>query len=639
MTISHQALSNGWKIILLGLLAIGSAFPSSAQFTPTNPVVVAVMADTNGNIVAPTNLKMPSGFPATNNLDYAGFGADNVGYIGESNPPDKAFLMYSGTGYVHEYVARIVTNYLSVAAAQASSNAVTLYPGQLLRYSDEDVYSLQQTIYGTNFVPFTTNSFPWPGASIGYWMTFVEKGPTGSAGRPGSDGSDGFGNMLIGPWDSGKEYLYDTNALHFVEYDQQWYRILQSNTNKPPDIHPTFWTVSVARGMSGAISGSTNLLYRGDWNAGFSYASNDVVSYEGNQFITWTNTPLVGAAPKLDGNGVGINSSNWNVHVGRGAKGATGATGADGAVTMWSNIVNYAILFDTNAVFINAPSSSNDAPFYVGSSGATNFYQWKTAILGVSLQSGSSNSVLTNGARIVIVTVNSGGGTVTNAYSENDWLTASVVSGQVVIGSTSTPLFAEADLGAQLANATSLVGRAVSTNAPNDGAAMVWSATQGAWVPSDAPPASSTGSVSSVNGGVGLVTVQGGPGAKVETAGTTNPVITVSDDNSIAPVLVSTNVSGVWVIDLSAGANQRYIMSGAVTAIVFSVANTSNVTKADVQFYSASYTLPSPWITESGSTNIVWAKGYAPAQSTNAFNVMGVRFHSNKVHAVYLGTE
>lgn len=49
------ALSNGWKVYLLALSIIGSAFSASAQWTPPTSGVYQITVDINGNIISPTN--------------------------------------------------------------------------------------------------------------------------------------------------------------------------------------------------------------------------------------------------------------------------------------------------------------------------------------------------------------------------------------------------------------------------------------------------------------------------------------------------------------------------------------------------------------------------------------------------------
>lgn len=163
-----------------------------------------------------------------------------------------------------------------------------------------------------------------------------------------------------------------------------------------------------------------------------------------------------------------------------------------------------------------------------------------------------------------------GAGTVSNVVSSNAWLTANIVGGTLYLSSTATPLFAEQDLlgiaAAQAANATSINNRAAATNTPTDGAAIVWSAALNRYVHSDAPPASSTGSVSAVNSGVGLVTIQGGAGISVGTAGTTNPIVTVSQSS----LLIHSNTAGLVGYTNNAGQFQTFRSDPFYTNTTFS---------------------------------------------------------------------
>lgn len=53
--VSPPALSNGWKICLLALSIIGSAFSAQAQWSPPTTGVFTITVDIDGNIISPTN--------------------------------------------------------------------------------------------------------------------------------------------------------------------------------------------------------------------------------------------------------------------------------------------------------------------------------------------------------------------------------------------------------------------------------------------------------------------------------------------------------------------------------------------------------------------------------------------------------
>ena len=387
-----------------------------------------------------------SGFPLTTNADFGGFGMTNIAFIGpEATPAAEAFLMYDGTSYVHRYTTKSVTNILDLAAAIASTNKPHLYPMQLLKYTDGNVYYLTQEI---DPVALGTNSYPLPGTHPAHWVVFVEKGATGAtgtSGADGSDGADGFGYGWITPaWSSSRGY--DSNTL--VSYNGRAYLSLLPNTNVTPTTTNT-WLLYVDKGTDGTIVG-TNYLLRGTWDAGELYATNDVVSYGGNLMIIGpTNISVAGIAPTLNADGVGTNSGNWSLHLARGARGLTGAAGADGVYTSFTNVTQITITY-SNAVFLNNPTVSNDVAKWQYDVGGTNYFLWGPAGMAA--------------------------GTLSNAVSTSAWLTASVSGADVVVGATGAPVFVESDpvalaqgyqTGAQVTDAiqSAISGSGSATNA------------------------------------------------------------------------------------------------------------------------------------------------------------------------------
>lgn len=471
-----------------------------------------------------------SGFPLTNNADFGGFGATNISFIGsETNPGTEAFLMYDGTGYVHRYAAKSVTNILDLAAAIASTNKPHLYPMQLLKYTDGHVYYLTQEI---DPAVLGTNSYPLPGTHPAHWVVFVEKGAmgaTGPGGVDGVDGADGFGYGWITPsWSASRGY--DSNTL--VSYNGRAYLSLLPNTNVLPTSTNT-WLLYVDKGDNGTIVG-TNYLLRGAWDAGELYATNDIVEYGGNLVIIGpTNISVAGVAPTLNGDGVATNSGNWSLHLARGIRGATGPAGADGTYTSFTNVTQVVVVY-SNAVFLNTPSTSNDVAKWQYESGTTNYFLWGP--------------------------VSTAGGTVTNATSTNSWLTAEVSGADVVIGGTATPVFAESDAVAlaQGYQTAAQVAGAITTNDAVDDTTFVnaggetnpvnLAATP--WV--DVPTPSSASNSAAASVGWVLSVLPGGGSASnaisyvVSPDGTTNALVVVLDfgDAAVSNVLFTTNNLG-----------------------------------------------------------------------------------------------
>lgn len=201
--------------------------------------------------------------------------------------------------------------------------------------------------------------------------------------------------------------------------------------------------------------------------------------------------------------------------------------------------------------------------------------------------SGSSPTSTVSGSNttVYLAAGGSGGGTLTNAISTSTYVKASVIGGQVVVGTTGTPIFVEIGTGTlveasldpyatgaestniagrvaesygfansnTIGNATSIQGQAWSATAPtNAGAYPFWNGS--GWVFSTAAPASSTGSVSSINLQVGNITIAG---SGVTTTGAT---INVSDSapSSTAADKSSNNVfTAVQEVNISTQGHTR----------------------------------------------------------------------------------
>ncbi len=536
----QAAVSNGWKILLLGFPIIGTALlfgcVAQAQFVPPTQAVYAVMVDASGSLVAPTNAQVGNRFSPTNNLSMGGFGFLNVGFLGSTNPlPDAFVTSDGGTNHKYVYGPRDLLTSTEINNLRTADTNLVLYPGQLVRaLQGSAAGSIYISTDAINFAEYNGTNVNWMPGMVDdrYWRLFLAKPSDGSTGAQGIPGLDGTGYSYHGDWSELREYVHDTNAWITVDYAGRIYRTVATSSNvQPTAIGATSsWAIAVDRGESGTITVLSNFVVRGQWDSGVTYTTNDYVSYNGNEFVVWeTNVaPAVGVAPGLNSDQIGTNTPYWTLWKARGLRGASGV--ATSTIYQTFSSSEYRLFDDEFTIFNNLPSDTNNVIVWLSESGGTNYYTFAGY-----LPAGTNKITVGQGSNIYVngVLFNSGGvGTVTNAISTNDYLTARVVDGQVEIGSTSTPIFAETDAAgiaaSQSANATSLYGRAAATNTPNDGSAIVWNATLGRMEFSDAPPASSTNAVNSVNSGVGLVTIVGGNGVDVSTSGATNPVITLS---------------------------------------------------------------------------------------------------------------
>lgn len=406
-----------------------------------------------------------SGFPLTNNADFAGFGALNVGFIGETNASPGMTLTKAPTGYVHEFTIRGVTNYLDFVTA-LSGDVRDFYPGQLMRYTDGNVYQLTTTLWSTNYINAPgTNAIPNPESNPSMWSLFVakgtdgERGPAGGTGNDGTDGLDGSGNIQFGPWDVLKQYNYNVSTQIVVSRLGRWYELtntMGSLGDDPAGVSgPTYWQISVDKGVSGTLIGSTNLIHRGAWDSGTPYTTNDVVTYYGNQFYIYTNEAHTGHAPTVGGTGVGSDSRYWDVLVAKGTKGDTGAQGPAGEDGIYlSEVYNVHFVFDTNYTqFLNNPTTSNDVPVFMYSTNSggipTNVFKWLPGVLGATItESTNASSVTTNSGRVLVVNIRTNAGGTGGSGSVNwtqAWATATTD------GSTQTVMVANGAAGTLLA--------------------------------------------------------------------------------------------------------------------------------------------------------------------------------------------
>ena len=310
-----------------------------------------------------------------------------------------AYLAWDDTNYVSVYGPRTAL-WASEAASLhgATGLPATIYPGQLV-YQDlvpdgsRHVYVCTNAFAPTNFAYGDLSWLPAGGNDF-YWRIFVPQGPRGERGATGNstDGLDGVGNALYGIWDNNKPYAYDTGTPIVVSYGGRWYDCVADSSNYPPDAigATNYWAISVDKGDDGEIVGWTNLTFRGNWDSGESYATNDAVWYGGNLFaVGETNVaPGLGAAPSLDSDLVGRDSANWTALVWRGARGFKGEDGD--AINSYAI---YSVMPGTNTLFDNLPSSVQHTPRWVSQSGDQAEFTWAE-----HPRSGTNELSVTNGA-------------------------------------------------------------------------------------------------------------------------------------------------------------------------------------------------------------------------------------------------
>ena len=360
-----------------------------------------------------------------NGVMIAGSGAGTIQEI----TGDPRIMVGGATGPVvsltfdADNIARDFINLSELISLHGISGVTEVRPGQLVLRdiaptASRHVYIATNVL---NFSEYATNDTTWVplGADDRYWKLFVQRGadgstgPRGVKGDDGVDGLDGVGNIQYGVWDSSKVYTYDTNTPIVVSYAGRWYDLIASSTNNAPTsvAGPNYWSISIDKGADGTIVGWTNLTFRGTWNSGDEYVTDNAVWRSGNLFVVdATNVPPpIGTAPSTDGNGVGQSSAHWTIAVQRGMRGATGATGARGDDGDVINSYDVYALFGTNSTFNNAPTATNRMMRWVSSTGDNHVYSYTgEAWLGTNRLSATAGALFLNG-----IEYESGGG-VTN---------------------------------------------------------------------------------------------------------------------------------------------------------------------------------------------------------------------------------
>ena len=475
----------------------------------------------------------------------------------------------------------------------------------------KSIYYALVPIVASNFAPFTTNAYPVPETHPAYWGLIATNGADGSVGATGAagaNGANGLGNLFYGTWAATVNYQTNwvTNGAVIVSRNSIWYRLIAAaSSNEAPESVTNSWSVEFNPGTASVFSPS-NLVYRGWYNGVTTYASNDYVSWTSGVWLVSKTNTSTGVAPPLDY--ASITSHVWSILVPSivGATGPQGPQGNPGQDSVVSNIVQYSLHL-SNSVTLNNPSVTNPWLSFVSSTNGTNFYAWvdlpqsitnrtllhASTVRADTLYLNGTNAITDNGTSLLRngIAIGTGGGsgtltqlvvgagssallTVSNgagpnvtvnlspAVATNDAWDADIATAQSAAQSFATAA-------ANAANATSMVGRGISTNAPTAGAAMVWNAGTGLWTPSDSPPASSTSSVSSVNNGVGNVTIQGGDGISVGTVGTTNPVLTISGH--------VIKRASAWRYDTNYFAGSAYTIYPATNTDNATVYNTTNL--------------------------------------------------------------
>jgi len=100
--------------------------------------------------------------------------------------------------------------------------------------------------------------------------------------------------------------------------------------------------------------------------------------------------------------------------------------------------------------------------------------------------------------------------------------------------------------------------------------------------------------------------------------------------NVFTPNLTDTNVSGTWTITLDTNAAvRRFIQTGNITSVVFSVDDTNDVALAEIILDGTTNSITWP------TNKLVWAAGAAPEHTTNK-NIFYFRAWREYIQGVYV---
>jgi hypothetical protein len=110
----------------------------------------------------------------------------------------------------------------------------------------------------------------------------------------------------------------------------------------------------------------------------------------------------------------------------------------------------------------------------------------------------------------------------------------------------------------------------------------------------------------------------------------TNLIDVFEGVNVFTPNLTDTNVSGTWTIALDTNAAvRRFIQTGNITSVVFSVDDTNDVALAEIILDGTTNSITWP------TNKLVWAAGQAPTHTTNE-NIFYFRAWREYIQGVYV---
>ena len=172
----------------------------------------------------------------------------------------------------------------------------------------------------------------------GYTGTTGATGSTGPTGATGTTGPDGaLSNRFAGIWSDGSTYVADDIA----SYSGSSFISISTNLNKvPPSYINSDWVLLASGGLNGtngAIgvtgpAGAISNRWKGVWSGNRNYYSDDIVSLDGNSWISLSGDSSLPNVPQNSGYSPNSNSgTKWEVIALRGVTGATGVSGLIGA--------------------------------------------------------------------------------------------------------------------------------------------------------------------------------------------------------------------------------------------------------------------------------------------------------------------
>lgn len=336
-------------------------------------------------IVASTSMGFVQGYPGQNEgiwTVFAAAGGSGLNWRGawqESEDPAYAVgdaVEYNGSSYVLvELYGALLTpaagdgstnsgwNLLSAAGTDGATGP-TGPTGASFTYRSAygtgggyvvgDVVTYSGASY-VNISDLASHTGDYPDTDTTHWGVLAENGAPGATGATGATGADGASGMTILGSVPTPTYVYETSGAaigdaYIVESNGELYVYGPFTDSGGPQtgfhsvgriVGPTGPTGATgADGADGAdgAAGTVYSAWQGDWGSSYTYATGDIVTYNGSTWVSYTGNNINNPPYEDNDNGM---TSLWTIFVAGGATGPTGVISAPASLTQSSNNANY----------------------------------------------------------------------------------------------------------------------------------------------------------------------------------------------------------------------------------------------------------------------------------------------------------